>query len=402
MAPTQAALYGELADDLHLSWSEAELPERERTKHVHRLHPYLGKFVPQLVEALLERYVRARWSRARPVRRLRDDARAMPRVRIRRRRRRRRSVQLPAHAREDGATTTSSGSRPICATRSPGVGRLARARPSGYVREWFAPQAAAELLHFRSIVDEYEHADVLRVVLARAARSARLTTHFDLDFPRAPQREPYWCHKHRRECAPVQEAGKFLSRYLLDTLERIKSFQRCERADAARPGRARRLHRRRARRLVRRDRHLTAVPGPDRLPRAAPIRVRAPRARRPSRARARRRRARERAGALSRTTSTGISRVLARSRGRLEPAPRCSSSSTIVAISTRRSCERSGLRLVDRLERHVNRRTGPTRGRVLRVGSGLCTGNVRDPCAPGSRPISGVAWPRGLRERGTT
>ena len=58
MAPTQAALYRELSDDLHLSWSEQELPERERTKHVHRLHPYLGKFVPQLVEALLGRYVR--------------------------------------------------------------------------------------------------------------------------------------------------------------------------------------------------------------------------------------------------------------------------------------------------------------------------------------------------------
>ncbi len=24
--------------------------ETERTKHVHRLHPYLGKFIPQLVE----------------------------------------------------------------------------------------------------------------------------------------------------------------------------------------------------------------------------------------------------------------------------------------------------------------------------------------------------------------
>src|SRR5512133_2048357 len=57
MAPSQAALYRELADDLHLSWSEAELPERERTKHVHRLHPYLGKFIPQLVETLLDRYV---------------------------------------------------------------------------------------------------------------------------------------------------------------------------------------------------------------------------------------------------------------------------------------------------------------------------------------------------------
>src|SRR3954462_13132789 len=56
MAPTQEALYTELAADLDLSWSEQQLPERVRTKHVHRLHPYLGKFVPQLVEALLERY----------------------------------------------------------------------------------------------------------------------------------------------------------------------------------------------------------------------------------------------------------------------------------------------------------------------------------------------------------
>jgi hypothetical protein len=96
----------------------------------------------------------------------------------------------------------------------------------GYVQEWFAPDAAAELLHFRSILDDYEHADFLRVVLSRAARSARLTRHFDLDFPRAPQREPYWCHKHRRTCAPVQGAQHFVARYLLDALERIKAFQK--------------------------------------------------------------------------------------------------------------------------------------------------------------------------------
>src|SRR5207249_7847923 len=54
MSRTQAALYADL--DLDLSWSEQELPERERTKHVHRLHPYLGKFIPQLVEVLLSRY----------------------------------------------------------------------------------------------------------------------------------------------------------------------------------------------------------------------------------------------------------------------------------------------------------------------------------------------------------
>ena len=47
-------------------------------------------------------------------------------------------------------------------------------------------------------------------MLARAARSARRTTHFDLDFPRAPQTEPYWCHKHKRECRPVETASQFL------------------------------------------------------------------------------------------------------------------------------------------------------------------------------------------------
>src|SRR3990172_3034545 len=42
--------------DLNLNWHERDLPERIRTKHVHRLHPYLGKFVPQLVEIFLRKY----------------------------------------------------------------------------------------------------------------------------------------------------------------------------------------------------------------------------------------------------------------------------------------------------------------------------------------------------------
>ena len=106
-------------------------------------------------------------------------------------------------------------------------------RPQGFASEWFAPQAAAELLHFRSLIAEHASQDVLRIVLARAARSARLTTHFDLDFPRAPQVGEYWCHKHRRTCRPVESANKFLSRYLLDTAARIRRF-----ADVRDPKRA--------------------------------------------------------------------------------------------------------------------------------------------------------------------
>jgi DNA modification methylase len=36
--------------------SFSDVPESQRTKHVHRLHPYLGKFIPQLVETFLKKF----------------------------------------------------------------------------------------------------------------------------------------------------------------------------------------------------------------------------------------------------------------------------------------------------------------------------------------------------------
>jgi DNA methylase len=236
VARTQDALYAQI--DLELSWSERELPERERTKHVHRLHPYLGKFVPQLVEALLARYVARGGSVLDPfagsgttlVQSLESGHDAT-------------GVDVAAFNCLLMRVKTARYNEFVLGSEVRDVlGRLGRvgghSPANAYVDRWFAPRAAAELLHFRSLIDEYEHADVLRVVLARAARSARLTTHFDLDFPRAPQVGPYWCHKHRRECRPVERAEHFIRRYALDTLARIKAFARVR----ARPRDAAVLH----------------------------------------------------------------------------------------------------------------------------------------------------------------
>lgn len=44
----------ELGEDLNWSLSFESLTEKERTKHVHRLHPYKGKFIPQLVEYFID------------------------------------------------------------------------------------------------------------------------------------------------------------------------------------------------------------------------------------------------------------------------------------------------------------------------------------------------------------
>jgi hypothetical protein len=232
VAATQEQLYAGL--DLDLSWSEKELPERERTKHVHRLHPYLGKYIPQLVEQLFRRHVPRAGRVLDPfagsgttlVQALESghdstgvDIAAFNCLLMR--------VKTDAH----NPFTLEKELRDALARFERGEGSAGRT--SAYVRAWFAPRSREQLLRFRSLADDYEHADVLRVILARAARSARLTSHFDLDFPRAPQTEPYWCHKHKRECRPVERADHFLRRYTLDTLARLKDFARVRTGCAA-------------------------------------------------------------------------------------------------------------------------------------------------------------------------
>ena len=226
MAPTQDALYREL--DLDLSWSERDLPERERTKHVHRLHPYLGKFVPQLVEALLERHL----PRARHVL---DPFAGSGTTLVQALESRRDATGVDVAAFNCLLMRVKTAEHNLFTLERElrdSLRRLERfdgarpPRPDGYLDAWYAPRAAAELVFYRSLLGDYEHADVLRVVLARAARSARRTTHFDLDFPREPQIGEYWCYKHKRTCRPIDRAEHFLRRYALDTLRRIREFAR--------------------------------------------------------------------------------------------------------------------------------------------------------------------------------
>jgi hypothetical protein len=365
MAATQEALYSGQVDHA-LSWSESELPERERTKHVHRLHPYLGKFVPQLVEALLERYVVAGGHVLDPfagsgttlVQALESGRDAtgvdvagfnclLMRVKTRRH-------NLDAVRRD------LLWAHEQTASFEPGdTGPPRDATP--YVREWFAARAAAELLHFRSLVDEVASADVLRVVLARSARSARRTTHFDLDFPKAPQLEPYWCHKHRRTCRPVEEARRFLLRYTLDTLDRLELFASLRADDthaSVQHGDARDLDIGGPFDAV-----VTSPPYPGLIDYHGQHRYayellglderREAELGRPARGVGRE---------AIRTYVAGVADVLANARRRLAAdAPVC------IVVNDRRDLfpeilRRAGLRLDDRLERHVNRRTGRRAG----------------------------------------
>jgi hypothetical protein len=218
---TQAALYQEI--DLELSWSEKELPERERTKHVHRLHPYLGKFVPQLAEVFLRRH-------ARPGNLVWDPFAGSGTTLI---------ESNAFGARAAGCDVSAFNCmlmRVKTSTYEPGalladVVRLSApetlAKPastSPYLKRWFAPRSVAELAAFRERIAGTEYPELWQVVLSRSARSARLARHDDLDFPAEPVQQEYFCHKHRRVCRPVGEAEKFLKRYVRDAVQRVQEF----------------------------------------------------------------------------------------------------------------------------------------------------------------------------------
>jgi hypothetical protein len=359
VAPTQDAIYAELDSDL--SWSESDLPERVRTKHVHRLHPYLGKFIPQLVEELLRRHVIAGGRVLDPfagsgttlVQGL-ESGHESTGVDIASFN----CLLMQVKTRRYNLFRLEHDMRDALARFERGEGKAGKA--SAYVCDWFAPVAAGELLRFRSLVDEYEHADVLRIVLARAARSARLTSHFDLDFPRVPQREPYWCYKHRKECRPVEHAAHFVRRYGLDTLARLKEFSRVRSRKEATVlhGDARELEL-----GARFDAVITSPPYPGLIDYHEQHRYAYELLGLDDQ------RERELGAAAAGTAkaaiaayTTGIASVLERAAAVLRPG-----SPLLVVVNDRRELypeilERAGLRLDDRHRRHVNRRTGRRAG----------------------------------------
>lgn len=224
---SQDALYAEI--DLDLSWSEAQLPQTERTKHVHRLHPYLGKFIPQLVEIFLDRYFT-------PGSCVYDPFLGSGTTLVEANTFGADSVGCDISAFNCLLSRVKSGRYPIASlemslratleqTRREGASGTAGA--SDWLRAWYSGQALGELLRYRAVASERlegSSRDVAMVILSRAARSSRLTPHYDLEFPRQPVTEPYFCHKHKRLCRPVDEAAKFLNRYTTDTIRRLRHF----------------------------------------------------------------------------------------------------------------------------------------------------------------------------------
>ena len=239
---------------LHPELGFHNVPEYQRTKHVHRLHPYLGKFIPQLVGWFLSRYFKP------------DDIILDPFVGsgttlVQSNEMKMHAIGIDISPFNCLISQVKTAQYDLIKARSeildverrvtlfskylthaPGINlslfpkermdelkdSLLAECNSEYLKTWFAPRALLEMLYYRRLIPHYHYQDLLRVILSRAVRSSRLVPHYDLATPKAPLPvgKQYWCKKHNRYCTPIDNCLTKIHAYSEDTARRIAEFAR--------------------------------------------------------------------------------------------------------------------------------------------------------------------------------
>ena len=234
--------YQSLTSKIDLSFKD--VPEYERTKHVHRLHPYLGKFIPQLVEFFLKKYFKSGDWILDPfvgsgTTLVEANSLGINSVGIEIShfncliadiKTRKYDIPLVEKEIKDILFKTKAYSQWLLQgekqitflDNSFKKYKIA----SEYLNKWLSDKALQEILFYRDNIKNYKNQDLLKIILSRATRSARLIPHYDLARPKKPIREKYYCIKHRRICEPINEAMKFINRYSWDTIRRLKEFDK--------------------------------------------------------------------------------------------------------------------------------------------------------------------------------
>jgi DNA modification methylase len=223
--------------------SFSDVPESQRTKHVHRLHPYLGKFIPQLVETFLKKFFKPGQVILDPfagsgTTLIEANLLNMPSVGIElnefgfliaKVKTQKYDLEILEKEIMDILSKTIAFSKKISSiqgTLFENLDHYTDFEPSEYFKIWYHPRAIQEIYFYRSLIGNYKYQDVLKVILSRAARSARQIPHYDLARPKGPVKDKYWCIKHKRFCEPIDNAIKFIIRYSFDTIKRIKQFDK--------------------------------------------------------------------------------------------------------------------------------------------------------------------------------
>lgn len=224
-----------------LSWTEEQLPQKARTKHVHSLHQYVGKFVPQLVDYFLKHDLKKSKlicdpfmgsgttlveSNVNGIASIGIDVSRfnamLCSVKIKNYNIAELRKEVDLIFKETVVTVSKTSLDNFVSNKKK---KRLGVTDSKYLNTWYHPEALHPLLAFRDHIENHRYQDVLKIILSRSARSSRMIAHYETDYPKKPQNEDYYCLKHDRTCHPTKNAMIFLKRYCKDVVNRINEFQ---------------------------------------------------------------------------------------------------------------------------------------------------------------------------------
>jgi len=226
-----------------LSWTEKEMPQKMRTMHVHGIHPYFGKYVPQLVDYFLDHDLKGAKMICDPFMGsgttiVQANSRGIPsigmdisRFNVMMANVKTAKYDVAALRREVESVLAET----LAGVSGTNLDNFANGRAhnpttsSGYLGTWFHPEALHALLVFKELIPKHRFQNVLKIILTRSARSSRMIAHYEVDFPKKPRPVDYYCLKHSKTCRPTKNAIAFIKRYCVDVVNRISEFQKIRR-----------------------------------------------------------------------------------------------------------------------------------------------------------------------------
>lgn len=293
-----------LGEDLNWHLSFVEYKESERTKHVHRLHPYKGKFIPQLVEYFLDSHtdefkqqtyfhkgdivldpfcgsgttliqanelgmhaigvdisafnvmISSAKIEKHNISQIRESIQKIT-LSLRNFQKTKNNIAFEEHLLSELAKFnykyfpspeykrkvrkgeineqeyTKDKDQKFLSIYYDLVGKykikIKQDKNNSFLDKWFLFPVREEIdFVFKELkkVDNNDIKKILAIILSRTVRSCRATTHADLATLKEPVITTYYCKKHGKICKPIFSIKGWWQRYTIDTLNRLKEFDR--------------------------------------------------------------------------------------------------------------------------------------------------------------------------------